>query len=216
MYSDKEPAGSIHRFEKYEWCRLWWENANDNTLPRALLVGDSIAEGYHPVVKEMLSGRVHVDLFASSRAINAPVFTRELNHVLELFPYRVIHFNSGLHGWNVTACEYRNGLEAIVKLISDKQPHAKLALATSTPVTKKDAQAELDLEKEAVLRERNRIVYDLAAAYGFPVNDLYRHMIGKSEIRTMDGYHYLPEGQRMQAVYVAAAIEESMEPEDRM
>ncbi len=28
--------------ETIEWCNLWWENTGDQTLPRVLLIGDSI------------------------------------------------------------------------------------------------------------------------------------------------------------------------------
>ena len=45
----------IHR-EHIEWHDIWVTGADDDTMPRALFVGDSIARSYFPHVEEELRG----------------------------------------------------------------------------------------------------------------------------------------------------------------
>jgi hypothetical protein len=37
-----------------EWCNIWIPDANGTKLPRVLLIGDSITQGYYPKVAENL------------------------------------------------------------------------------------------------------------------------------------------------------------------
>ena len=166
---DYGTAGNIGFYEKYEWCQTWWEHANDATLPRVLLIGDSITVGYHLFVKKLLAGKAHADQYASSRAIDAQAFNLELAHMLALYPYRVIHFNNGLHGWHVSGESYRLGLVAVIEQIKTTQPDARLILATSTPIIPPMPLAKSDQDKEILIQERNRIVADIAAAHHLPV-----------------------------------------------
>lgn len=59
--------------EQFEWTNIWCNNANDLTLPRMLLIGDSIACGYSPIVIKQLQGKANVDRLGTSRSINDPV-----------------------------------------------------------------------------------------------------------------------------------------------
>lgn len=42
--------------EDFEWIHSWTDYSNNNDLPRILLIGDSITEGYNRIVREKLSG----------------------------------------------------------------------------------------------------------------------------------------------------------------
>ncbi len=42
--------------EATEWSTSYWYNANENRLPRILLIGDSICNGYQSMVKDKLAG----------------------------------------------------------------------------------------------------------------------------------------------------------------
>ena len=203
-----ESKNKIETREKFEWSNLWWEEANIESLPRVLLIGDSITVGYRPLVQNLLRGRALVDQFATSHAISDKAFMCELSLMLCEYPYRVIHLNNGLHGWHVTEGEYRRCLGKVIALIGEKQKDARLVLVTTTPVSKRGAPFEVDLEKEAVIAKRNAIVADIAAGSGLPVDDLYRLTAGKPEIRAEDGYHYKQEGQALQAAQAAEVIGE--------
>ena len=55
------------RREEIEWSIHYAFNAGDRTLPRVLLVGDSICNGYHAQVRERLLGIANVTFWASSK-----------------------------------------------------------------------------------------------------------------------------------------------------
>lgn len=40
--------------EEIEWVNFRWDHALDTSLPRVLLIGDSIANGYHGTVSASL------------------------------------------------------------------------------------------------------------------------------------------------------------------
>lgn len=43
--------------ESIEWTNIWIPSADKNDLPRVLLIGNSITQGYYPVVEGGLKGR---------------------------------------------------------------------------------------------------------------------------------------------------------------
>ena len=51
--------------------------------------------------------------------------------------------------------------------------------------------------KNRVVEERNRVVNILAEEKGLALNDLYTPLLGRPELRSADGYHYLEEGYRL-------------------
>ncbi|MBL9133652.1 MAG: hypothetical protein JNG86_20750, partial [Verrucomicrobiaceae bacterium] len=84
--------------EGTEWCNIWMPNANKHDLPRVLLIGDSLTQGYGPDVEKVLAGKAYVARLATSRCVGDPVLHAELSAVLGAETFDVIHFNNGLHG----------------------------------------------------------------------------------------------------------------------
>ena len=60
--------------EKIEWCEMRWFNADDDSLPRVLLIGDSIVIGYSGKVQELLAGIANVARLATSKCIETVVY----------------------------------------------------------------------------------------------------------------------------------------------
>lgn len=196
----------IKKREKYEWIRIWWESANDDSKPRVLLIGDSITAGYRPIVNEIMHETAMIDQLATSRAINDPALVKELNYMLSEYDYEVIQFNNGLHGWHIDDKEYKETLGKIIKLIMTFQSNCKIILVTTTPSTKKGYTTELNLEKNKIIVSRNKIVSLVAEKHGLTVNDLYSDIFGNSQIRAEDGSHYTAEGYKLLAEKVAMSI----------
>lgn len=69
--------------EQFEWTNIWCNNANDLTLPRVLLIGDSIACGYSPIVIKQLHEKANVDRLGTSRSINDQVLIKETTLMVE-------------------------------------------------------------------------------------------------------------------------------------
>lgn len=196
--------------ETYEWIRIWWDRPEE-AGPRVLLIGDSITEGYAPLVKERLSGSVHVDSYASSLALDNPHYLTQLKTVLTLSGqhYQAIHFNNGLHGLHLGQEAYAAQYEQAVALIRRLQPEAELILALSTPITTLREPDTLAKENEIVLA-RNDAVLRLADKAGLTVDPLYERMLGRAELRCEDGLHYTPEGQALQADTVAELLSRAL------
>jgi lysophospholipase L1-like esterase len=196
------------KLEQYEWCDFWWQEAPRQDNKRVLLVGDSITRAYRPYVNELLKGDIFADQLASSRALDNPAYLSELDYMLlqQNMNYQGIHFNNGLHGWHLSAEEYEFHLEKVIQHIMNHFDSSKLILALSTPVTKPNIPTELYDELNNKVIERNKAMEHLASKYKVKINDLYTPMLGKTEYRVDDGYHYNCTGEKAQAEIVAKII----------
>lgn len=192
--------------EKYEWSNNWWDCADDDSLPRVLLIGDSISVGYGGVVIEQLAGVAHVDRLSNSRNALDPILLRETEAALADRAYAAIHFNNGLHGWHLACEDYERGLRAYVDLLAERGPGAQLIWAASTPITVVDDPATLDEVKNVVVLRRNEVAAEIMAARGLPTNDLYALVVGHAEYKSGDGYHFTEAGKQVQGHAVAAAL----------
>jgi hypothetical protein len=197
--------------EKYVWCNLWLERTDIKDADRALFIGDSITNAYRPVVNEILDGKIPVDMLATSRAIDDPCLKFELNYILNLnnIKYKTIHFNNGLHGWHLSANKYQECLDKTLKYIFENS-EAKVILALSTPITAIGDTTKILEPYNSLIVERNKCMLLLAKKFNLLVNDLYIPMLGKSEYRADDGYHYNRTGVREQAEIVAKIISGDM------
>ncbi len=196
--------------EQYKWSNIWWDCANDPTLPRVLLIGDSISCGYSPVVSALLQGKVHVDRLGTSRSINDPVLLKETAMMLEEYPYVAIHFNNGLHGFHLDGPAYAAGWREYVGLLEHLRGGARLIWASSTPITRPDDVTTLDADNEKVVA-RNALAAEIMQEHSIPTNDLYQCVIGRPDLRSPDGYHYNSAGYDALGQAVADALRKLIE-----
>ena len=56
------PAAEEVINERIEWSDVWIVNADSDTLPRVLLVGDSIVKGYYNGLEKALEGKANWDI----------------------------------------------------------------------------------------------------------------------------------------------------------
>jgi len=136
-------------------CSLQISNATEpTTLPRVLIIGDSISIGYTKPLKKMLEGRAIV-VHNTGNAQHSAHGLRNLEKWLGDGKWDVIHFNHGLHdlkyvdvnGKNTGSKEtghiqvelsaYAGNMEAIVKRL--KKTGAALIFGTTTPYPDKPA-----------------------------------------------------------------------------
>ena len=196
-----------HVREDIEWCNFRWDHAPDATLPRVLLIGDSIAYGYHGVVSARLEGVANVDLLATSKCITDPALARETRFVMEEYEHAVIHFNNGLHGKHLSDAEYEAGLREYVRTLMQLS-NARLVWAGSTPMTEPHDPSTLSVEHNPRVLNRNRIAVDIMNEQDIPVHDLYAFVVGRPELRVGNGdrAHYNAKGHSVQGEAVAETI----------
>ena len=191
--------------EQIEWSDIWVEAADQNQLPRALLIGDSITRSYFPFAKEALKGKYDCARLATSKCVCDPYFEAELDLLLKQYDFSVIHFNNGLHGWEYDEDTYSKGLSHILDFITKKCPKSQLILATTTPVWLSTQQKTLDPKTERV-RERNRMAETLKTKFGLTTNNLFDAVINRHELFSDDGVHFNKEGQKVLGKLVANSI----------
>ena len=103
-YSPEEKDRIVR--EEIEWLDVWVPGNSNKTLPRVLLIGDSMARGYYKEVEDKHKGKAVVGRLTTSKSLGDPAFLAEVKLILSQTRFDVVHFNNGLHGWGYTEAEY--------------------------------------------------------------------------------------------------------------
>ena len=195
-WQDFAPASTSRVREGIEWSITYSYNATEKGKPRVLLIGDSICNGYNGRVRDMLAGRVNVSFWASSKCVTDPDYFRELDFMLDAYPYDAVCFNNGLHSLSTDRAEWDAAYAAAVDFIRAKLPETKLSLTLSTPL--KDAKLT------AVSASLNETVLRLAEEKNLPVIDLFAAMdVLDREEYWSDTYHFRAPAIDMQAKVIS-------------
>ena len=195
-WQDYAPASTSRVREGIEWSITYSYNATEKGKPRVLLIGDSICNGYNGRVRDMLAGRVNVSFWASSKCVTDPDYFRELDFMLDAYPYDAVCFNNGLHSLSTDRAEWDAAYAAAADFIRAKLPETKLSLTLSTPL--KDAKLT------AVSASLNETVLRLAEEKNLPVIDLFAAMDGLDrEEYWSDTYHFRAPAIDMQAKVIS-------------
>ncbi|QDU57356.1 SGNH/GDSL hydrolase family protein [Aeoliella mucimassa] len=168
------------------------QETSDAQLPRVLLIGDSILNGYRGQVVKQLEGEAVVDVWINPY-YQSEEYNKELSKVLEDETYDVVHFNVGLHGWQrgrIKPGTFKPLTQAMVEVIQAKQPDAKLIWASSTPVTVKGNPEQLEPEINPVIVEHNRMAAEVMDEMHVPVSDFYGLLADKLEHARGDSFHW--------------------------
>jgi len=177
-------------------------------LPRVLLIGDSISIGYHVAVREALKGKANVH----RPATNCGPTIRGLEQIeqwLGTGRWDVIHFNWGLHDLKymednkhqVPLDQYEKNLRQLVARL--KKTGAVLIWCATTPVP----ETSKPLRKNGDVLAYNAVAKKIMDENGIRINDLYSFALPQiKEIQLPDNVHFSPEGSKVLAGKVAAAI----------
>ncbi len=195
----------MSRRENIEWCNVWVKDAEKGDIPRVLLIGDSITQSYHFPAEKKLGEKFAVARIAISTCVSDPDFLHQIQPWVERYTFDVIHFNNGLHGWDYSEEEYAKGYETAVNWLLEHAPKAKLILALTTPDRRIEQNGEFDPGFRRV-RERNRLVQNIASKQNLPVNDLFELMVDHPEYYSEDLIHFNEQGQALLGDRVAEAI----------
>jgi len=190
---------NVRGHENTEWSIGYAFHLTDamKGLPRVLLVGDSICNGYQWIVQKQLEGRMNVSYWVSSYCVTSPGYLRLLGFYLDETKYDVIHFNNGLHSLGTPTAEYAKGIAAAIKLIREKQPQARLVWVSSTPL-KDPAATRKVMELNAAAAK---------VAEGLETDDLFSLLNPLDrEKNWSDNFHHKQPTQKMTASQVSACV----------
>jgi sialate O-acetylesterase len=183
----------------------------DPSLPRVLLIGDSIMNGYSPFVVAALKGKATIVRMVAFGMIgrndqDAAAFCAKLKDG----DYALIHYNDGLHSLppRITDEQFGIGLSAMLKHLKTVTPH--VIWATTTPAPDKNNSLGPDSQNSTVIT-RNAMSVKIAADHAVPVNDLYKLVIDQRE--TLQGFanlHFTPEGSQKMGLQITQKIRETL------
>lgn len=201
-------AENVRGHENTEWSTSYAYHLTDanKDLPRVLLVGDSICQGYQSKVRSKLEGSMNVTYWASSYCVTSANYLKFLGIYLDEASYDVIHFNNGLHSTDSNVTDYTNMLSAAFTLIKTKQPEAKIIWASSTPLnTANETWAGKVVALNAAAADA------VAEAGGISTNDLYALMNPLDRATYwVDTHHYTSDGYELLASQIVEKVTAAM------
>ena len=193
---------NVRGHENVEWQIAYAFHLTDGkkNLPRVLLVGDSICNGYQGEVCRLLNGKMNVSYWISSYCVTSPNYMKFLSLYLDEAKYDVVHFNNGLHSLQTPTEAYAKCVRSAMELIRSKQPQAKIVWCSSTPLK--------DADKTAKAKELNEAAAKVVAEIGgIATDDLFALLDPLDrEANWRDVFHHKKEMCKMEAKQVADAV----------
>ncbi len=172
------------------------------SLPRVLLIGDSICGGYTPHVRKLLEGQASVYKVPTNGGSSTKGMQR-LDKWMGSGNWDVIHFNFGVHDLRPTPLnEYKQNLRLIVMRLREASG-AELIFGMTTPIPAGHPHLSPGQAKRY-----NKVALDVMKDCNVRVNDLYQFIkphqdrVGKAH----GNLHFSNEGYQMLARKVAEAI----------
>jgi hypothetical protein len=203
--SETEPGAAIPK-EKIEWTWSDHSDSLDPKLPNVLLIGDSITRAYFPEVAKRLSGRANVYLFSTSCSSGDPRLSAQLHLYFETAPsFRAIHFNNGMHGWDLSEKAFAAGLPGMIHELRKERPGSRLIWGTITPVRKDNSLGATNIRIDA----RNALALAVIKHDGIPIDDQHALMAGHPDLH-LDDVHFNDRGSELQGDQATASIEAAL------
>lgn len=195
----------IHQKEKIGGRSNAWDFVEDDpSLPRVLLIGDSVSRGYTQAVRKALAGKANVHR-APANCGPTKAGVEKLDVWLGDGKWDLIHFNFGIHDRATPIEDYRARLGQIVDRLS--KTGATLVWAATTPIP----DVEKTKQTAASIVERNAVAAEVMKEKGVVVNDLFAAMTPHlGEYQPPADVHFTSTGYDFLGAKVAAAIEDAL------
>ncbi|MEZ6056912.1 MAG: SGNH/GDSL hydrolase family protein [Planctomycetaceae bacterium] len=211
------PAPTAQRAVKKPQDQAMAKVVDDPTLPRVLLLGDSISIGYTVPVRQQMQGKANVHR-ALANCGPTTLGVKQIDAWLGEGKWDVIHFNWGLHDLKycddkgtltaiadghqqVPVDEYEKNLRSLVARL--KQTGAKLVFATTTPVPE-GAKGRV----VADAAKYNAVAESIMKEHGIAIDDLYTFANGQlDKIQKSKDVHFTPAGSEALGAEVVKSIE---------
>lgn len=191
----------IYQREKVAGQVTAWDYVADvPSLPRVLLIGDSISRAYTVGVRTALAGRANVHRAPENCGPTANGL-RKLEVWLGTGKWDVIYFNFGIHDRATPVADYEKRLEQIVTRL--KQTGARVIWASTTPIPSDAAKKQ---SPESIV-ERNAVAARLAQKHALVVDDLFTLITPHlAATQRPNDVHFNARGYELLAAQVAATI----------
>lgn len=199
----------------------------DPSLPRILVVGDSISMAYRRFITEHFKGKAYVDYwvgggwFGETAQGEDSKAQRSWSGVLSNGPYDVVSWNAmTLHMWNGAPgrCDettYPANMTAVVKHLQATAPDTKFIWVRCTPwrTTPKEGRPTLDPENNDRIVRLNAVTDHIMQEHGIPTIDLYALCLDRFDTipdGAQDAVHWNGEVSKEMAELIIPEIEKQL------
>lgn len=200
----------------------------DTSLPRILVIGDSISMGYRGYITEYYAGRAYVDYWIGGAWVNGPTSVlgddsevkRAWEGALSEGPYDVITWNPmGLHMWGPDHQAVRTPEDQYPQMIKELVEHHLSVQPTKTTLfwvstTPRTSYNETDQSLNGIDEASNHYIElfngissDVMVANGVPQIDLYGLCLQNLDKARSDGVHWNPDMYKIMADYIISQID---------
>lgn len=186
----------------------------DPSLPRVLLIGDSITNSYLEPVRKALAGKANIDAWITPTTQADKSLPKTIAAILGWQKYAVVHFNLGLHGWQkgrIPEGQYEPLTRQLVQNLRAGAPQATLIWATITPVTVKGEPEKLNPEIQPTIEEHNRMALAVMKSEAVEIDDLGGLMAGHLPMAAGDMFHWKAPGVALLTESVTKSISTALE-----
>ncbi len=186
----------------------------DPSLPRVLLIGDSVTNAYLEPVRKALAGKANIDAWITPTTQADKSLPKTIAAILAWQKYAVIHFNLGLHGWQagrIPEGQYEPLTRQLVENLRAGAPQAALIWATITPVTVKGEPEKLNPDIQPTIENHNRMALEVMKAEGVEIDDLAGLMAKNLPLAAGDMFHWKPAGVALLTESVTKSIGTALE-----
>ena len=194
----------IHRRDFVKGTSTAWDFvADDPTLPRVLLIGDSVSRGYTLAARAALAGRANVHRAPENCGPTANGLKKLDTWLASAGPgkWDVIHFNFGIHDRATPLADYTARLAKIVTRL--QSTGAKLIWASTTPIPDDPAKKQTT----ASIVERNTAAAALMAQHAVAIDDLFTAIAPKlATLQNPNDVHFNSAGYVFLGEQVARSI----------
>ncbi|QDU63479.1 GDSL-like Lipase/Acylhydrolase [Planctomycetes bacterium Pan216] len=189
------------------------EVVDDPSLPRVLLIGDSISIGYTVPVRDMLKGKANVHRIMT----NGGPTTRgveQLDSWIGKGDWDLIHFNWGLHDLKfmddgkkqVSLEDYKKNLNELTDRLG--KTGAILVWASTTPVPEGNLKP---IRHDSDVKAYNAAAAEIMKKKNIATDDLYSFAKPKLEkIQIPVNVHFTPAGSKVLGKQVAGYIQKKL------
>lgn len=200
--------------DQYQMQRV---ELKDPSLPRILIIGDSISGGYRGTITAHFKGTANIDYWLAGNWNNLiegenSILERAYTGALSNGPYDVITFNIGLHSWihpeRSPEDKYIAQMTKLVEHIRKTAPKAKLIWVKTTPTTTPvdGKPSTINLETTARIIRFNAMTDGVMHTFGIPEVDLYGLCERHLDTAAKDGIHWNGDAYRLMGEEISAAI----------
>jgi len=195
----------IHMRQKVAGQSNAWDFVHDDpTLPRVLLIGDSVSRGYTQAVRKALAGKANVHRAPANCGPTATGIKRIdawLTSAGSDEAWDVIHFNFGIHDRNTPITDYTTRLEQLIKRM--QATGAALVWASTTPIPDDPKTGQT----AASIVDRNAAAAKLMADRNVAIDDLFGFITPHlAEVQPPNDVHFTGKGYDLLGRQVAESI----------